>query len=223
MKPILITLLVLLALALSACAGTPSASEIAPTAAAKQTSQISASPLPTPAATSDGSASAALGTTYENAASVEMQLLVGTLSLTGSQAVTKEQASTLVPLWNDLKTISMSMGPGLGQANATPQPQSTNTETQAQIDALVSQIQAVMTPEQFRAIAAMKLTPDSAMTTLQTLGITMGGSQPGSGAVQPNGGQPAPQGAPAGSHPAAANPPVAGSNPAMAKCRLVAA
>jgi len=90
MKQILITLLVFLTLALSACAGTPFASEVASTAVAGQNS---ASPLPTPAVASAASVSAALATTYENAAPVEMQLLVGTLSLTGDPVVTKEQAS----------------------------------------------------------------------------------------------------------------------------------
>jgi hypothetical protein len=202
MKQILITLLVYLTLALSACAGTPFASEVASTAVAGQNST---SPLPAPAAAAAASVSAALDTTYESAAPVEMQLLVGTLSLTGDPAVTKEQASTLLPLWNDLKTISMGIALGQGQANATPQPQSTNAETQARIDALVSQIQAGMTAEQLKAIAAMKLTPDSAMTILQALGITMGGGQPGNGIGQP------PQGAPAGTPPGGQAP--SGSQP----------
>ena len=74
-----------------------------------------------------------------------MQLLVGTLNLPADLAVTTEQASVLLPLWNDLKTASMSMGPGQGPPEATavsdPEPHNAR-DTQAQIDTLVSQIQA---------------------------------------------------------------------------------
>ncbi|MEI7846966.1 MAG: hypothetical protein WCK35_14290 [Chloroflexota bacterium] len=50
-----------------------------------------------------------------------------------------------------MQTISQSMipaAPGQNQANAIPLTPETNTETQAQIDALVKQILAIMTPEQ---------------------------------------------------------------------------
>jgi hypothetical protein len=197
MKKIIPTILVFLTLALSACGNTSPATEMVPTATAiaESTGQNFTSPIPTASASQEASASAASDTTYENAASAEMRLLVGTLNLTGDLAVTREQASTLLPLWDNLKTLSMSMGPGQGgpgqgQADATPQPQGSGTETQTQIDALVSQIQAFMTPEQIKAIAAMKITQDSVMTIMQAQGITMGGGQPGNGTGQPpSGGQ----------------------------------
>lgn len=154
---------------------------------------------PTAPATQDTSGTTALDTSYENAVSVEMQLLLGTLSLTGDLAITEGQASVLLPLWTDLKTLSMSMGPGQAQVNATSQPQ-------AQIDALVSQIEAAMTPEQIEAIAAMKITQDSAMTIMQAQGLTMGG---GSGNPPPSGGQP-PSGGP---QPPSGTPPTDGPQP----------
>ena len=65
-----------------------------------------------------------------------------------------------------------------------------------------------MTPEQLKAIAAMKITRDSAMTIMQAQGITLGGAQPGNG-----NGNPPPQGAlPAGTPPDG-QPPRAGQPP----------
>ena len=142
-----------------------------------------------------------LNTDYDNAAPIALQLLLGTLKLQGTDlAVTAEQASTLLPLWNNLKTISQSAAPALGQANATPQPQSGNSETQAQLTALVKQIQAAMTADQIKAIAAMKITRETAMTILQEQGITLGGPQSGNGGNAGNG-NPPPQGTPPASGP----------------------
>jgi hypothetical protein len=199
-----LTILVFLMLVLSACTSESSTTEGSnsvpvATQTTGPTNQDLTAAAPTTAATQDTSGATALDTSYEKAVSVEMQLLLGTLNLTGDLAVTEGQASVLLPLWTDLKTVSMSMGPGQAQANATPQPQGADSETQAQVDALVSQIEAAMTPEQIEAIAAMKITQDSAMTIMQAQGLTMGGGsgnpppsdgQPPSGSPQPSGGQP---------------------------------
>jgi hypothetical protein len=187
-----LTILVFLMLVLSACTSelsTTEGSDSVPVATqtTRPANQDLTAAAPTTAATQDTSGATALDTSYENAVSVEMQLILGTLNLTGDLAVTEGQASDLLPLWTDLKTLSMSMGPGQAQANATPQPQGADSETQAQVDALVSQIEAAMTPEQIEAIAAMKITQDSAMTIMQAQGLTMGG---GSGNPPPSGGQP---------------------------------
>jgi hypothetical protein len=125
----------------------------------------------TPAATLDASCG--------NTPSIEQQLLLGTIKLQGtSQAVTKEQTTTQLPLWKEIKTLSPSMAPAEGQGNATAQPTSSNTSNQDQITALVNQIQSAMTTDQLTAIAAMKITTQSAVTIMQTLGITMGDPQP---------------------------------------------
>ena len=133
----------------------------------------------------------------DSAASTEQQLLLGTLKLQGtSLAVTKDQATTLLPLWKEIKTLSPSIAPAQGQGNATPQPPSSNTSHQDQIAALVNQIQSAMTTDQLTAITAMKITPQSAMTIIQTLGITVGGPQQsnsnntGNGSQQPMGNPP---------------------------------
>jgi hypothetical protein len=151
--------------------------------------------------------------------SIELQLLLGTLKLKGTDlAVTKDQASTLLPLWNNIKTISQNMAPaqggsGQGQGKATPQPQSTRTETQQQLDALIKQIQAAMTSGQISAIAQMKITQAAAMTIMQEQGITMGGA--GNGNPSPQGTPPAggPGGAGNGNPPPQGTPPAGGQPP----------
>jgi hypothetical protein len=100
----------------------------------------------------------------------------------------------LIPLWTNFKTISESMMPaqgdmGQGQPNATPQPQTFDAEAQAQIAEVIKQIQASMTPEQIKVIAAMQITQEIAQTIMQEQGLVMDNPQQGTG----NGGQP-PQG-----------------------------
>jgi hypothetical protein len=225
MKKIILVALALLMLTLAACAGSSPATDgpdsaQAVTQVAGAADQDLVATAPATIAAQDTSATVELSTSYENAVSVEYQLLLGTLSLTHDLAVTEGQASVLLPLWKDLKTLSMNMGPGQGApgqtgASATPQPQGTGTETQAQIDELVKQIEAAMTPEQIEAIAAMKITWDSAMTIMQAQGLTMGGgsgNQPPSGGQPPTGGQP-PSGAPSpgdAQPPGGAQPPSSG-------------
>ena len=137
----------------------------------------------TPAATLDASCG--------NTASAEQQLLLGTIKLQGtSLAVTKEQATTLLPLWKQIQTLRPSMAPAQGQGNATAQPTNSNASNQDQITALVNQIQSAMTSDQLTAIAAMKITPQSATTLMQALGITLGGPQQGNTNNAGNGNQP---------------------------------
>ena len=205
MKKIFSTLLITLLLALSACTANPNSpagpdSAQAVTQVADIVSQelTAAVPTMTEATVTTTSSAVELNTTYENAVSIEMQLLLGTFQLEKTdQAVTKEQASFLLPLWKSLKTLSQSLMPtrGMdqGQTNAKPQPPSVDTETQAQIKALGKQIQAVMTPEQLQAIAKMKITQKTTMTIMQEQGITPGGPQgvPPAGGPGKNGQPPA--------------------------------
>jgi hypothetical protein len=147
-----------------------------------------------------------LDTSYDNAVSVEMQLLLGTFKLVATdQAVTAEQAAILLPLWTELQTLTQSAPPA--EPGAAPQTQ--DDATQAQIDDLLAQIQAVMTAEQIQAIADMQITQESAQTIMEDIGLMMGGGQqpPGGGAggqqppsdnAQQPGGQPPSDGGPGG-------------------------
>lgn len=205
MKEFLLAVLILGMVALSACSGespTPSGGAATPVGQ-------NATPAPLANATQAVATTANLNTDYENAASVELQLLLGTLQLTGDLAVTPEQASTLLPLWQEFQTLSQSMmpapgAPGQSAGDATPPAANDSAATQAQLDTLIAQISAAMTPAQLQAIAALQLTQDSALTLMQTLGLTPGGPQgPGNNA---GGGNQPPQGTPPAGGPGGQQP-----------------
>jgi len=172
---------------LNACSGAAPATESIETAATatlaadfvSQNLTVSA-PVVTP--TNNQTGTVELTTTYENTVSIEMQLLLGTIKLEGTElAVTKDQSNSLIPLWTNFKTINQSMMPaqvgmGPGQANSTLQP--VNTETQAQIEKLTKQIQTIMTPEQLTYIASLQITQETARTIMQEQGLTMGNPRP---------------------------------------------
>jgi hypothetical protein len=246
MKKLVILFLVSILLMLSACAAQPPvAASLAPTpttdlVAAQLTSMAATAAVSSPAATATDSQSAAatatpaataaaavttaeLNTSYDNAVSVELQLLLGTLNLRGTeQAVTKDQASVLLPLWTSLKTLTQGAAPAQAgdqaqPGNATPQAPTISTETQQQVDALLKQIQAAMTPAQIKAIADMKITQDTAMTIMRAQGLTRGGPQGNGNGAGPSGGQ-QPQGTPPAGGPGGApsdngTPPAGGQPP----------
>jgi hypothetical protein len=117
--------------------------------------------------TNDVYTSSSLSTDYENAMPVRNQLAIGTMKLDGTaQAVTPEQAKTLLPLYQALRGTSTSGG-----------------DSQEEISALLSQIESAMTAEQLSAIGGMKLTFTDMQTWATENGITLGqnGGQPGSG------------------------------------------
>ncbi len=85
-------------------------------------------------------------------------LVIGTFKLEGTNnALTPTQAAALVPLWQAYAQLTTS-----------------NTAAQAEIDAVVSQIQSTMTPQQVQAISALKLTRQDLFTTMSNLGLTNG-------------------------------------------------
>jgi hypothetical protein len=85
--------------------------------------------------------SAVLDTSYEGALPASNQLALGTLQLEETEnAVTPEQAKTLLPLWQAIQGGALQ----------------SNTE----INAVLKQIEDQMTPEQLAAIAAMQLTAE---------------------------------------------------------------
>lgn len=86
----------------------------------------------------------------------ETKLLVGIYKLEGtSQAVTKDQAATLLPLWKAVKSLSAS-----------------TTTSQAEMDALYKQIQDALTADQVKAIDAAGITNESVFEVMQKMGIT---------------------------------------------------
>jgi len=138
-KLTLFSILTILILALTAC------------------SSVSDSPQP------DSTQSTGTG---ENALPVSTQLLIGTFKLEGTDlAVTPEQASELIPLWQVLQSLS-----------------SSDSAAQAEMDALIEQIQETMTPEQIQSIKDMNLTPQDMFTTMQEQGI---GGQDGQNFIRP--------------------------------------
>ena len=76
------------------------------------------------------------------ALSLEGQLLVGTFKLESSNlVVSSDQAAQLLPLWETLQSLA-----------------SSGTAASQEIDAVVSQIESTMSPQQISSITAMKLT-----------------------------------------------------------------
>lgn len=129
---------------------------------------VSCSGTTAPASTSgDTYISQNLPVDYEGALAVRNQLALGILELnqTGS-AIGAEQAQTLLPLWQALRSTQ--------QAGGT---------AQAEVNALLTQIEAAMTPEQLQSIASMKLTFTNMQEWATANGITLGsgGGTPGQG------------------------------------------
>lgn len=142
-RTLLLTLL--LALFLTACGSAPAASSSAPAASAY--------------------VSANLPTDYEGATSVRNQLALGIIALDGTdQTLSAEQAKTLIPLWQALRSTQ-----GSGSA-------------QDEVSALLKQIEETLTKEQLAAIAALKLSQTDMQKWATANGVTMGSGQPGSGA-----------------------------------------
>ncbi|MBK9925132.1 MAG: hypothetical protein IPP66_07550 [Anaerolineales bacterium] len=212
-----IIILLLLVLFLAGCSGTPLATQDAASAQATLVADIvntnntataltpvtTVTPVPTTAAMM-----VTLNTDYESSVSVELQLLLGTIQLEGTeQAITKEQASVLLLLWNNIQALSQSVQPqrnqpAQGQTVIAPSTPEINAEVQTQIDALVVQIQAVMTVDQLNAISGMQITKETAMTLVQAQMSNAGQSQPTNGAGPGNGGNPPQNGMALGTPPA---------------------
>ncbi len=146
MKKIFLPLVFLFALLLASCSGT-------------------AAPAPTTGG--DIYVSQNLPVDYEGALAVRNQLALGTLELIQTDsAISAEQAQTLLPLWQALRSTQ--------QAGGT---------AQAEVSALLTQIEAAMKPEQLQSIASMKLTFTNMQEWATANGITMGsgGGTPGQG------------------------------------------
>lgn len=132
-------------------------------------SACSSAPAPAAATTNqDTYTSANLDTSYEGALSARNQLALGTLQLDGTaNAITADQAKTLLTLWQALR--------GTTQSGAS---------AQAEVSALLGQIEGALTADQLAAIKALKLTQASFQQWAAANGITVG-----TGSGQPGGGQ----------------------------------
>ena len=148
-KTILTLILIVLVLALAACGGTASEFE----AANLSTNGDSA--------VSNGSSSAAESTDGDGEFSLPVgtMLTLGTVMLEETEyAVDAEQATALLPLWKALRSFGES-----------------ETTAQAEIDAVISQIEDSMTPDQINTIEGMNLTMEDMGVVAETLGVEMGG------------------------------------------------
>ena len=190
----LVTLTIFL---LGACA--PAATPVAVATVAPVIESAPSVEAPEQAAPVSAPAAVELNATYENAVSIEEQLMVGAFKLEGTNlAISKEQANILIPLYTNLKTIVESMMPAQGAQGdpASAQPQTVNAETQAQIDTIIKEILAAMTPEQVKAISEMQITREIAQTLMTEKGISMGGRGQGGGGAMPEANGQAPEGTP---------------------------
>ena len=111
---------------------------------------------------------------YENALSPALQLVVGTLMLEETDlALDAEMATTLIPYWKLYTTLTESDSTALEE-----------------LDALVNEIEGLMTTEQINYIVGLELTQESMLTIIEELGIMEDlrtGAGDGTGANRPEG------------------------------------
>ena len=143
----------ILALALSACGGGTDGSP--GNEAGKASSAVGTT------SSNDDSESGAgegVGEDFRDAMPISAQLGFGTLMLEGSEnAVDREQAAQLLPLWKAARSLSES-----------------ETVAQTELEAVFSQIEETMTSEQIKAINAMQLTGEEMAQLMEDLGIEVG-------------------------------------------------
>lgn len=101
-----------------------------------------------------------LTTDYENALSIPMQLIIGSLKLEDTpQAMDASAAKKLLPLWQAVETLG-----------------SSDTTSSIEMEALYQQIEETMTPEQIAAISAMRLTRMDMAQVVEKLGFSFSAS-----------------------------------------------
>jgi len=175
-KKVLFTLTVsILLLALVACGGTSSSGST----------------------TSDSTGETGGTADNSTALSEEMELLIGTFKLEETDlAVSSDQASQLLPLWQTLQSLATS-----------------DTAAAEEIAAVVNQIKGTMTSQQIDAITAMNLTQQDVMSVMNETGLSANDSSASSTSSASSGSSQS--GFPAGGgDPGAAGGPPAGGDPA---------
>jgi hypothetical protein len=141
---------------------------------------------------------ACTGTVHSNSAStnatslsLEGQLLVGTLKLEStSLAISTDQASKLLPLWETLQSMATS-----------------GTAATEEINSVVSQIESTMSAQQLSSISAMKLTQQDLAAASAENGTSSTSSSTASTANASSAQLQAGSGAPTGGNPGGGNPP----------------
>jgi hypothetical protein len=144
MKTILTFLLIVMVLSITACGGG------------------------VPAGASSNGPVSTLTEDYADALPIRNQLALGSLRLEDNPAtaITPEQATQLLPLWQGLGNLT-----------------SSGTGANAEINALLAQIEGEMSSGQLESIKSMKLTRADIQAVAQEWGVTSPeGSQPGAGA-----------------------------------------
>jgi hypothetical protein len=192
----------ILALVLTACGASASSSPSnSSSGSSGSSSSISTS---TPMSTAPSGATASSGSSSSSTSSAPLngtptaglpalQLAAGMLKLAGtSNAVTSQEATQLLPLWQSLQQIESAMPQGGGPrpqgTPGAPQPNPTMMAMRQQVAAQIGVIENVMPPAQIQAIIAMSLTGQDIFTAFQQAGITMGGPGQGGGFRSSNGG-----------------------------------
>ena len=129
-----------------------------------------------------------LATTASTKLSLEGQLLVGSLKLENtSLALSADQADQLLPLWEALESLA-----------------SSNAAASQEIEAVVSQIESSMSPQQVSSITTMKLTQQDLEAAILNAGVTtLASNSTNASSSQAQTGQ----GAPAPGSPDGGNPP----------------
>ena len=236
-KVIALTVFSILVLALTACGSSAGSSQPAPTSGSNPSSGSSSSvSTSTPMSTAPSGPTASNGSSSSSTSSAPMngtptagisalQLAAGMLKLAGtSNAVTAQEATQLLPLWQSLQQMESAMPqrrmqqggfqgtpnalqPNLSGVQGTPgvppQPNPTMMAMRQQVATQITAIENAMPPAQIQAITAMNLSGQDIFTAFQQAGITMGGPGQGGGFRSSNGGTFTP--------PQGGTPPVAGT------------
>jgi hypothetical protein len=120
-----------------------------------------------------------------------LQLAAGMLKLDGtSNAVTAQEASQLLPLWQSLQQMQTA---GMSQATPGARP---NSVMMQQTATQIALIEKAMPTAQLQAITALNLSRQDIFTVFQQAGITMGGPGQGGGFRSNGGTFTPPQGTP---------------------------
>lgn len=157
----LILIIFMVPLLLAACSTTPSTSSGTDSSAAiAPASNQDVTPQPSG---EEALSTEVITTDYDDATSVRNQLAFGTMKLDGTaQAVTAEQAKTLLPLWQAMSALS-------GNTSTVPE----------ELNAVQNQIFASMTPEQLQAIADLQITNAKISEFYAEKGIVLPTMEPG--------------------------------------------
>lgn len=138
-----------------------------------------------------------LTTDFDDAESIIVQIILGTMKLDGTDlALTKDQSTAILPLWDEYQTIMQQSMPQNGNpgerpaeseqranppaarptldTNSTPTSRGGDSEQSTTLDNLSEEIQAQLTVEQIKAIVEMKISHDIAITIMQEMGINSG-------------------------------------------------